>query len=123
MMSLAVVLLSAVLCVASVGVTESWFSDTDSTEITVETQELRIMYGYGQTADIEWDWSDALTLDSGNGTVVTFTSNYAVTLNFIGGSVNWNGSNGSTSLTISVGDSPEVTIGGTVEVTLGGGGN
>lgn len=115
-MSLAAVLMMTVLCVASVGVTESWFSDTDSTKITVETQELRIHYSCGDVSDY-WNGIGELELDLNSGTEVTFTTNYAVTLNVTGDSVSLN------SLEVRVGDFSKVTVGGTVKFTLGGGGN
>ena len=112
--SLVVVLLSAVLCVASVGVTESWWSDTDDTTIEIGTADLFVEVG-----DQSWDGKGQLSLNAGT---YDLRSNYSVTLEFTGGTVECDSSIGS-SLKMTAGTVYSIKVTGGTIVTLGGGGS
>ena len=112
--SLAVVLLSAMLCVASVGVTESWWSDTDDVTIEIETADLSIAVG-----SQFWDGENPLQLVAGT---YDLRSNYSVTLEFTGGMVECDSSIGS-SLKMTAGTVYSIKVTEGTIVTLGGGGS
>ena len=73
------VLLISLVSVVSVGITESWFSDSEQSEIEITLAPLEIEYSVeGKSELVTWDGNDDNAPTVFNGMMVQ--SNYAVSL-------------------------------------------